>query len=193
MKRLLLAFSCVLGASCGGYALNIGSSPAGHSALCYDGTYSDAKKCSEACSTHAGVKEWYIKCESWAGARSSGFVMSDSNDTIAGSWVGSWANRKDNLEGTIRLNIEENAITGTFVNRDTTVDSLFHGHVDHDGIEGFYVDIQQTPFENSVEYPADISLNTMDAKLAGTITIQIKGTEEIREVELIKCVDAYMR
>jgi hypothetical protein len=183
MKRLLLAFSCMLCVSCIG--IYIGGTP-GHTALCNDGTYSDSKSCSEACTSHGGVKQWYVHCGSSTSAVSLAFVSSDSNDRIAGAWIGSWTNRKDNMDGTVRLNITENAITGAFVNNDDTLNSLLHGHVDNNGNVSFCVDMQQTPFENAIEYPADIALNNRDAKLAGTITIQIKGTEEIREVELVK-------
>jgi hypothetical protein len=165
--------------------INMGIGVANHTALCNDGTYSDSKSCSEACSSHGGVKEWYVQCEPSTSAASSAFVNSDGNERIAGVWIGSWKNRSDDLEGTVRLDISENSIAGTFINHDTTLNSLLHGHVDDNGNASFCMDMQQPPSENAIEYPVDISLNNRDAKLTGKITVQIKGAEEIRDVELI--------
>ncbi len=63
MKIFILGFCVLLLISCGsGGGDGGGSGASSHSALCNDGTYSDSKSCSGTCSSHGGVKQWYVNC-----------------------------------------------------------------------------------------------------------------------------------
>lgn len=187
IKKLILVLGVLLLISCGGGNGGSSSSASGHTALCNDGTYSDSKNCSGTCSSHGGVKEWYVNCGTSASKLASAILINNTPANNAGSWAGTWINKKDNLSGTIRVNItEETLIAGTFFNKDNTLNSKFHSYVDDNGTVRLFLDIQQSPFESPIEYIGDISLNNINDKLTGSINIQESETEEIREVELYR-------
>lgn len=181
MKKLLFLIFSLLLVSCGGGSGGGG----GHAALCNDGTYSDSKSCSGTCSSHGGVKEWYVQCGSSASKLSSAIVSSDTTANNAGSWVGTWINKKENLAGTLRLNItEKTLITGTLFNKGNTPNSNLHSYIDDNGTVRLFLDAQQSLSDNTIEYPADISLNNINDQLMGSIKIQKIDNDEIREIEL---------
>lgn len=183
MKKLLFILFFLLLASCG----NDSGSGGGHAALCNDGTYSDSKSCSGTCSSHGGVKEWYVNCGSSVSKLASAILINNTTVNNAGLWAGSWINKKDNQSGTIRLTITENTlITGMFFNEDNTPNSTLHSYIDDNGSVWFFLDAQQSSNENTIEYPADISLNNSNEQLIGSIKIQKNAKEETREVELNK-------
>lgn len=185
MKKLLFSlFSLLFLVSCGG-GDDGNSSASSHSALCNDGTYSDSKSCSGTCSSHGGVKEWYVNCGNSASKFSLSIGGNGSSEHKTGLWIGTWINKKDNLAGTIRLNItEKTLITGTFFNGDNTPNANLHSYIDDNGPVRLFLDTQQSSIENTIEYQADISLNNSNDQLMGSIIIQKMANEEIREVEL---------
>ena len=179
MKKILFVLFSLILASCGGG----GDSSSGHSALCNDGTFSDSKNCSGTCSSHGGVKEWYVSCGSSASKFSSSIINGDANNNVS-VWVGAWTNKEDRSSGTVRLNIGDRAITGVFLNTDNTLNSNLHSYLDEDGSIGFLVDVRQPESGVFIEYPAYVSFDNVNTGVVGSISVQTSGSAETRHVEL---------
>lgn len=183
MRKLLLVFLLLTLNSCGDKG-----GLSSHSALCNDGTYSDSANCSGTCSWHGGVKEWYIPCGSSSSTNSLSIMSNDSPDHSAvysGSWIGTWTNKNGNQFGTMHLSISENSlIEGIFLNNDISINSKIHSYIDVNGTISIFIDSQQYPDDNIVEYPGNISLKISHNQLTGTISLQKAEDEEVREFEL---------
>lgn len=182
MKKILFPFVFLLLVSCSG-----NSNESSHAALCNDGTYSDSTNCSGTCSSHGGVREWYVQCGSSANSNVASLIIArSSNESIAGDWKGLWINKEDNISGKVSLSITESVIEGLFSCDDNSLNSTLHSHIDENGNLQLFIDTKQTPYDTLIEHPANMSLIHMNNKLIGTIYIQRDDKEEIRELELQK-------
>jgi hypothetical protein len=177
--------------SCGGGGSTGGGTPGGssHSALCNDGTYSDSTNCSGTCSSHGGVREWYISCGS--SPTSSILPMNDKSSNSKEQWTGTWTDDEANIGGTISLTISKDIhIEGAFYDKDNVLNGQFHSvsGADEDGIVHIFIDVQDKITNENIEYPAHFSYYISNNQLKGVFRIQKKEIEEIRKINLSKII-----